>query len=518
MRPPHAPSGPDLVRRLSADAAARGSVITDGHYTVAYAETGRLLEDLDGQFARCGVTARHPVALECSQSVAGGLAILHLLSREYDVVLLPELEETAKEAGTPRFIPSFCSHVVTARAGRARPAAASPLACIEVAVNQAFAAAPAVAAFQGPDLYLRTSGSTGAPKLARMSHQKWLDNALACVERWQLTAADRLAVPVPIFHSYGFGAAFLPGLLAGAAMDLGAGGNILRYLEREERFAPNVAFLTPALCDMFLAVRKTPRRYRLSVTAGDKIKRDTMAGFEPLFGPLLNLYGSAEMGAVSAAAAADPPERRIATAGYPLGSVELRLADAGAAAGEAGATEAAGAADAASGERVGVLQCRQRNGFAGYLIGQEGWRFEPRGDDEWFETGDLARIRADGYVEILGRSGLSVKRDGLLVVFADVETAMEKVPGVERAVLVASGESRRGSRLVAVCLARPQAEAPQPEAVRRRCFELLPRYAVPDEVMIVESLPQLPSGKIDRRAIRERVAVAQAGGRGRDEA
>ena len=137
---------------------------------------------------------------------------------------------------------------------------------------------------------------------------------------------------------------------------------------------------------------------------------------------------------------------------------------------------------------------------------EERWRFQPRADDEWFETGDLARIRDDGYVEVLGRSGLSVKRDGLLVVFADVEAAVEKVEGVQRAVIVAAGESRRGSRLVAVCLAAPQGEAPRPEAVRQRCFELLPLYAVPDEVVILESLPELPSGKVDRRALRDLIA------------
>ena len=495
---PEAPAGPALVRWLATDAAVRDRVLTDGRHSVSYGEAVPLLERLDELFARRGASLRHPVAVECSQSVAGALVLLHLLSREYDVVLLPELGESAKETGTPRFIPSFCSHVVTASAtpaAAAGPDADSPAGGIEITANEAFVEEPVVAGFQGPDLYLRTSGSTGSPKLTRMSHQKWLNNAQACVDRWRLSAEDRLAVPVPIFHSYGFGAAFLPGLLAGSAMDLGGGGNILRYREREERFDPNVAFLTPALCDMFLTVRKSPRLYRLVVTAGDKVKRETMAGFEPRFGPLLNLYGSAEMGAVSAAAADDPPERRLATAGYPLAGIELRVEETG---------EEIAAVAGGVGERVGRLQCRQRNGSAGYLILEERWRFEPRGDGDWFATGDLAKIRADGYVEILGRSGLSVKRDGLLVVFADVEAAVEKVAGVQRAVVVAAGESRRGSRLVAVCLSE-RADL-RPDAVRQRCFELLPRYAVPDEVVIVDSLPQLPSGKIDRRAIRERVA------------
>jgi len=488
---PEAPDGPALIRWLATAPGIRDRVVTDGRHAVSYAAAAPLLERLDDRFRRASVTLHHPVALECSQSVAGALTLLHLLSRRYDVVLLPDLGESSKESGVPRFVPSFCSHLVTASA---RPGAASPEEEIGIGANPGFAAEPAISDFAGPDLYLRTSGSTGSPKLTRMSHQKWLNNALACVERWHLTADDRLSVPVPIFHSYGFGAAFLPGLLAGAAMDLGSGGNLLRYLEREQRFGPNVAFLTPALCDMFLSVRKSPRPYRLAVTAGDKIKPETMAGFEPRFGPLLNLYGSAEMGAVSSAAPDDPAATRLATAGYPLAGIELRVEPTGE------------EIEIFPGEQAGRLQCRQRNGSAGYLIQEGRWRFEPRGDDEWFATGDLAKIRADGYVQILGRSGLSVKRDGLLVVFADVETAVEKIAGVQRAILVADGESRRGSRLVAVCLAVPAGERPRPDAVRRRCLELLPRYAVPDAVVIVDRLPQLPSGKVDRRAVRDLIA------------
>jgi acyl-CoA synthetase (AMP-forming)/AMP-acid ligase II len=490
-----APDGPALIRWLATDPAVRDRVVTDGRQTVSYAEAAVLLDRLDERFARQALSPRSPVALECSQSVAGALALLYVLSREQDVVLLPELGEPSKEAGTPRFIPSFCSHVITASSGK-RPDE-ELLESFEIAANPGLAEEPAIAEFHGPDLYLRTSGSTGSPKLTRMSHQKWLNNAMACVERWGLSGEDRLTIPVPIFHSYGFGAAFLPGLLAGAAIDVGSGGNILRYLEREERFQPNVAFLTPALCDMFLSVRKAPRPYRLAVTAGDKIKRETMAGFEPRFGPLLNLYGSAEMGAVSAASPDDPPGSRIATAGYRLAGIELRVQEVGS------------EIEAAVGEEVGLLQCRQKNGSGGYLMREnveEGWRFQSRADDEWFETGDLARIRDDGYVEILGRSGLSVKRDGLLVVFADVEAVVEKVEGVQRAVVVAAGESRRGSRLVAVCLAHSQGEGLRPDAVRQKCFELLPIYAVPDEVVIVGSLPQTPSGKVDRRALRDLIA------------
>ena len=234
------------------------------------------------------------------------------------------------------------------------------------------------------------------------------------------------------------------------------------------------------------------------VTAGDKVKRETMSGFESRFGPLVNLYGSAEMGAVSAASPHDPPDTRLATAGYALAGIELR-------------TEPASAgSDAAAKAGVGRLHCRQKNGTEGYLIQEDRWRFEPHHDDEWFDMGDLADIRDDGYVEIRGRSGLSVKRDGLLVVFADVEAALEQAEGVQRAVVVVSGESPRGSRMIAICLADRACHGAKSDVVRKKCLELLPRYAVPDEVVMVDSLPHLPSGKVDRHALHAWISTASA--------
>lgn len=480
---------PQWIAGLATGTASRDRVLADGRRTIRYGEVPALLDSLDSRLRPLGVGAGRPVALECSQSVTGALALLYVLTREIDVVLLPDISESAKESGTPRFVPSFCSHVLTASATRERSAEPYPWSAIEVEENTGFCPDPMVATFEGPDLYLRTSGSTGRPKLARMSHRKWWENARGCVERWGLDGDDRLSVPVPIFHSYGFGAAFLPGLLAGAAMDFGSSGNLLRYLEREERFAPNVAFLTPSLCDMFVTVRKSPRAYRLSITAGDKIKPETVAAFEPRFGPLVNLYGSAEMGAVSSASPSDPPAQRLGTAGYALPGIELDVV-------------AGGEAAESDGGRSGALRCRQSYGLDGYLVlDEESWRFESRSNDEWFETGDLARLRGDGYVELQGRAKLSVKRDGLLVVFADVEAALERVEGVARAVVVAAGESARGSRLVAACVLREGATELRTEEVRQACARFLPRYAVPDEVVLLDALPVLPSGKVDRRTV-----------------
>jgi acyl-CoA synthetase (AMP-forming)/AMP-acid ligase II len=74
------------------------------------------------------------------------------------------------------------------------------------------------------------------------SHDKLLKNAQNCVNRWELDGKDRMTIPVPIFHMYGLGAAFLPGILAGASIDFQANSNLLKYLQREKDFNPNIAW------------------------------------------------------------------------------------------------------------------------------------------------------------------------------------------------------------------------------------------------------------------------------------
>ncbi len=472
--PQERPSSPAArIDALAASAELGRNTLSDAYRQVSYAEVPALLDRLDELWARHGVKASCVVALECSQSVAGALAVLHALHRGYDVVLLPEPSEKV-----PRTVPSFCSHLIIAIEEAAEDGAAFPEGHLQIAANEGHAAEPLIADFGGPDIYLRTSGSTTASKLARMSHEKWLQNAAGCVERWGIEARDRVAIPVPIFHAYGLGAAFLPGLLAGASMDLISDFNILRYLEREKRFHPNVAFLTPALCGMFVKVRKSDRPYRLSVTAGDKVRKETVMAFEPRFGPLLNLYGSGEMGAISSSSPTDPAERRLGTAGYAMPGVDLQV------------------------QEGGKLFCHRADGFAGYLLHEEeSWRFTPQ--DGPYETGDLARIRDDGYVEILGRFATSVNRDGRRVVLAEVEAAVEGIESCAQAVVVGQGESRRGTRLLAFCVAEEGAETTA-EQLRGQCFDRLPHYAVPDQVVLLDAVPLLPSGKVDRRALQER--------------
>jgi acyl-coenzyme A synthetase/AMP-(fatty) acid ligase len=276
---------------------------------------------------------------------------------------------------------------------------------------------------------------------------------------------------------YGFGAEFLPAILAGASIDLQDKTNLLKYLDREKRFRPNLVFATPAICEMLLKGFKTPRTgYQVFVTSGQRISEEMLRAFDPLVGgKLVNQYGSTEMGATAACDTGDPLDDRATTIGAPMGGVELRIEN-------------------------GVLFCRHPYGFEGYLNEDGDWLHrEPPGG--WYGTGDLAERLSGGRIAVLGRADASVNRSGYLVLLADIERMMEKLePTGEVAVVPGKGETKQGQRIVAFCVPRGGAVVDGAE-VRRLCLDLLPHYAIPDEVRVLETLPLLESGKIDRQAL-----------------
>ncbi len=485
--------------------AASSAVLTDGVRSCSYGEMPGLFAALDEFFRARNIERGHRLAFECSRSTFGAVTLLYLFSRGYDFLLAPAVGPRYQIPEGAQRSPGFCRYRLTIDASEDADTLESPETFLNIEENPDRTSGSATERVDparlgrdrlGPRLYLRTSGSTAAPKIAVHSHQRMMHNALGCVHRLELSAADRIAIPVPLFHMYGLGAAFLPGFLAGASIDLLQGNvNILTYMERERRFDPTVAFLTPALCGMFVSVRRSKRPYRLAVTAGDRLPEGTLEAFEPRFGTLINLYGSTELGAIATTLPGTPAAERGASVGALLPGVEARVAAAG--------TDL-------SDDQVGELHCRHRHGFCGY-VDQDGdlWDdgSEPRLDGEgWFRTGDLAKMPAGGNspsvplrgnLEILGRCDLSVNRDGLLVPFADVEAAISRLDGIEQAGIASHGQGRRGQRIVAFCVLA-EGTSDTAEEVRRRCFGL-PAHMIPDEVVIIDAMPILPNGKMDRR-------------------
>ncbi len=282
----------------------QNSVITDGDGRCRLPDITGHFEKIRKVFDYNGVEKGEPVVLSCTNSLPGALTLLYLLEEGYSLLLI------AGEPGTPDestgYLPFFCRHKIIAGYGeeKGERADAEDYLCIIENCDHVPADLTGEA---GPKLLLRTSGSTGAPKMAVHSHAMLKGNAENCVARLGLGKESRIAIPVPITHMYGLGAAFLPGMLAGASVDLQAGANLLKFIQHEKVFNPDTVFMTPVFCETLLKGRRASRVYNLTVTAGDRFRSgETFEKYESLFGPLVNLYGSTEMGAMSAASPGDP--------------------------------------------------------------------------------------------------------------------------------------------------------------------------------------------------------------------
>ncbi|WP_437618258.1 class I adenylate-forming enzyme family protein [Sorangium sp. So ce1151] len=468
--------------------------MSDGTLKVEWAAINDTIAAIEAFLGEHGVASDDVLALESVNSVPGALTLLALLSRGTSFAFLPAPGSTAPAQPLPRFI----RHKISVRSplaeGRGEPVSPlRPETFLELRAIEDHRPLPEGSPLRRGRLLLRTSGTLDSPKLVVHTHESLLGNALNAVERLALDGADRVLIPVPLAHMYGLGAGFLPAMSVGASVELLEGTNLLRYMERERSFRPTVAFLSPNLCAMLLRPRDTMGHYRHVVVAGDKLSPEAFEKTEALFRRVVNLYGSTEMGVICAADARETEGPRAVTVGRPLPGVTLRLEP------QPGSVEGDGS--------PGDLSCAHPYGFEGY-VDNDG-EPAPRDADAhdragWYSTRDLGRYHPGGLLEVLGRGDHAVKRDGRLVMLAEVERALERLAGVERAAVVVAGETRRGRGIVAFCTPRAGADI-EPGALRRACQGALPAYAVPDEICLLPSLPLLPSGKLDRRAL-QRIA------------
>lgn len=461
--------------------SAQTNVLTDGQLTCAYQEMPEIFARIQNVFAERDINIEEGLAFECDNSVPSALVLLFLLETGYSFLLLPKINN---DKDIEQSIPKFCRYHIKTININDKEILQNPKEFLSIIENDTWSEKPKIANLN-QKLFLRTSGSTGSPKMAVHSHTALQGNISNCVQRLHINSDDRIAIPVPLFHMYGLGAAFLPAVAVCASIDLQKGANILRYLQREKAFNPNVVFMTPVFAEILLKGRRSSRPYRLTVTAGDRIRGNTFAKYESLFGCLVQLYGSTEMGAIAAASPDIPNEMRAKTVGKPMQDVQMRLEK-----GTSGYDDDTG---------IGELWCHHQYGFEGY-VDENGEPVNLAHRDGWFRTKDFGRIEANNNIEVLGRCDHSVNRDGLLVFFADVEKAIETIEGVESAVVISKGESQRGKKLLAYCVLIAKGKTTTTD-IRTACFDILPQRAIPDNIIIVNSLPLLPNGKVDRQQL-----------------
>jgi acyl-coenzyme A synthetase/AMP-(fatty) acid ligase len=456
--------------------------ICDGEQRCSYAALPPVLMAADKALSNAGLGAEDCILLACDNTLPSALSLLALLHAGRSFVMVPHAgAQNLKSLDTPQSI-TFCRWRLEAGpAGNGEDFVnVSGVFSLRLTANTAWKGSRALPA----RIYLPTSGSTGEPKIARYTHEAFLRNARNCVERFRLMHSDRVAIPVPIFHMYGLGAAFLPSVLAGASIDLQPNSNLLRLLARQTAFAPNVAFLTPSFCETALKVRSFAPTYRLTVVAGDRLRPDLFDRYESRAGTLVNLYGSTELGAIAAGDPADPPHVRREAIGRLMPGVELQNGS----------------------DEAHELSFRHAYGFESYVRADGQETDGGLQKDGVFRTNDLGRL-VDGCLHVTGRVGNNVKRDGVLIALSEVEKAILAIDGVEQVVVIDGEDTARGKALLAFCVVAGGNGQTAGE-LRAECAKHLPSHVVPDRLAIVPKLPLLANGKIDRQALRRQGAAA----------
>jgi long-chain acyl-CoA synthetase len=335
-----------------------------------------------------------------------------------------------------------------------------------------------------PALILYTSGSTGAPKGAMLSHAA----LRAAVEAWAgpvlgLRAPDVVLVVLPLSHSFGLNGGLLAPLLTGACAVL------------LERFAPDVVIAAirrhrvtvfPGVATMFRRLLDAPQctaselgTLRLCVSGAAPCSWALAQEWRERMGVrILRGYGMTELFRPISYLAADPTDLPEAV-GRAVPGVEVRIAD------DDGQPLPDGV--------VGELWIRSPAVMDGYLDALDETRAVL--SDGWFRTGDLAIQRPDGYVSIEGRKRERILRGGYSVSPQEVEAVLHAHPAVTEAAVVGVPHVELGEEVVAFVALRPGAEA-EPSALVAWCRERLAAFKYPRRVTIVDRLPRASSGKV----------------------
>lgn len=347
---------------------------------------------------------------------------------------------------------------------------------------------------------LYTSGTTGKPKGAVLSHNNILWNAsLSALDIIRLGPGDVILGCLPLFHSFGQTCTMNAGLRTGSTIVLmprfdGATALELMVQENVTVFM-GVPTMYIALLD---AATKDDRRPQLkrAVSGGASLPVAVIEKFADVYGAdIYEGYGLSETSPV-ATFNQEWCGRKPGTVGRAIWGTEVGIAE---------AENESTINLLPDGER-GEVVLRGHNIFSGYLNKPEATAAVMR--DGWFRTGDIGIIDEDGFLSIVDRKKDLIIRGGFNVYPREVEEALSRFPGVAQVAVVGLPDDTYGEEICAVIVVAATAEpgSVTPEAITAYAHEHLGRHKYPRRVEIVDSLPMGPSGKVLKREIVQRLS------------
>jgi malonyl-CoA/methylmalonyl-CoA synthetase len=335
-------------------------------------------------------------------------------------------------------------------------------------------------------LLLYTSGTTGRPKGAMLTHGNLASNVRTLCERWRFTRDDVLLHALPLSHVHGLVVALGCAWLSGCTTRLLARfdpAQVTRELATATVFMGVPTHYTRLLAEPALG-RDACRSMRLFVSGSAPLTAGTFAEFERRTGHrILERYGMTETLMI----ASNPydGERVAGSVGFPLPDVEVRVVDAD---GRPVATDAAG-----------VLEVRGPNVCRGYWRAPEKTTAAFR-HEGWFITGDVGRIDGEGRVWLEGRASDLIISGGYNVYPREIEDALLALDGVTDAAVFGVPHPQWGESVVAALCARTPTidEARVIGALR----EQLAGYKLPKRIVVLDALPRNAMGKVQKQELR----------------
>ncbi len=337
-----------------------------------------------------------------------------------------------------------------------------------------------------------TSGTTGRPKGALVSHRNLTSNAQTLARAWGFTAADRLLHVLPIFHVHGLFVATNCTIAGGGAMVLAPRFDVDVVLEQLPECTVMMGvptFYTRLLADERFGV-DTCARARVIISGSAPLLASTYVEFEQRTKQMiLERYGMSETSMLTS----NPLHgvRKPATVGPALAGVEVRVVE-----------HATG--KLAGTNQIGDIEVAGPNVFAGYWKRPELNATEFT-TDGFFRTGDVGTFDADGYLSIVGREKDLIISGGLNVYPKEIEEAIDALPGVVVSAVIGVPDADFGEAVVAVivCAAGVVIDANELRASLRT---VLAAYKVPKQIHVVDTLPQNAMGKVEKSKLRDTYA------------
>jgi malonyl-CoA/methylmalonyl-CoA synthetase len=488
--------GSDVIAKLKEMAAdpERVWIVGGASYAGLLKQTGRLANAL----LSLGLTQGDRLLLQVEKCEA--VLSLYLACLRAGVVFLPvnpgyTVAETAHflSDAEPALAVTDPDRVAGLAALGARVMALSDLLTLAKGQGPDFAD-PA----HGPDdlaAILYTSGTTGRSKGVMLTRENLSSNAEALVGLWRFSAGDVLLHALPVFHTHGLFVATNCVLYAGASMIFQPAFNpaaVLAALPQATVMMGVPTFYTRLLADPRLT-GDAVSHVRLFISGSAPLSPATHAEWRERTGhAILERYGMTETNMITS----NPyqGERRAGTVGMPLPGVAVRIT------GPEGVLP--------QGE-AGAIEVRGPNVFKGY------WRLPEKTAEEfrdgWFVTGDMGACDAAGYLSILGRAKDLVISGGLNVYPAEVEAALDDLPGVAASAVIGVPHPDFGEAVVA-CLVAAKGVGLEEAAVRAALRERLAAFKIPKRVLVLEELPRNAMGKVQKAELRRENAGLFAGG------